>query len=66
MQENMKVRGKALREKERRATLSFPARHLAWENSWLLATTGFPAKWRLSEKQVQKFHTDDVSLLRSG
>ena len=29
MQENMKVRGKALREKERRATLSFPARHLA-------------------------------------
>ena len=37
MQENMKVRGKALREKERRATLSFPARHLAWENSWHLA-----------------------------
>ena len=37
MQENMKVRGKALREKERRATLSFPARHLAWENIWHLA-----------------------------
>ena len=28
MQEKMKVRGKALREKERRAALSFPAHHL--------------------------------------
>ena len=27
MQEKMKVRGKALREKERRVSLSFPARH---------------------------------------
>ena len=29
------------------------------------ATNGFPAKWRYEER-VQKFHTDDSSLPRSG
>ena len=37
IQENMEVRGKALREKERRATLSVPARHLDCKHSWHLA-----------------------------
>ena len=30
------------------------------------AATGFSAKLMMSEKRVQKFHTDDVSLSRSG
>ena len=48
MQENLKVRGKALRGKERRATLSFPARHLDCKNSWHLAMLPLRNKCRNS------------------